>query len=92
MYFKAQTQRSNSNDASVIAEQSEGSQVISAEREESNQRCFARLNMTKIGSRELANAPSLNVVYFELVLRVVVEMRSSDTSFGLPMASTSLPV
>ena len=34
-----------------------------------------------------------NVAYFELVLRVVVvvEIRSS-TSFGLPIASTSLPV
>jgi hypothetical protein len=30
--------------------------------------------------------------YFELVLRVVVEMRSSPVSFGAPMASTSLPV
>jgi hypothetical protein len=30
--------------------------------------------------------------YFELVLRVVVEMRSSLVSFGAPMASTSLPV
>jgi hypothetical protein len=30
--------------------------------------------------------------YFELVLRVVVEMRSSPVSLGAPMASTSLPV
>jgi hypothetical protein len=37
-------------------------------------------------------APGIeNVAYFELVLRVVVEIRSS-TSFGLPIASTSLPV
>jgi hypothetical protein len=30
--------------------------------------------------------------YFELVLRVVVVTRSSQTSLGLPIASTSLPV
>jgi hypothetical protein len=30
--------------------------------------------------------------YLELVLRVVVEIRSSPVSFGSPMASTLLPV
>jgi len=37
-------------------------------------------------------AKGLKRYYFELVLRVVVEMRSSPVSFGSPMASTSLPV
>ena len=37
-------------------------------------------------------SPELERRYLELVLRVVVEMRSSPVSFGLPMASTSLPV
>ena len=57
-------------------------------------RCSALLNMTVIrGSSRLPNAlPRLNVAYLELVLRVVVEMRSSPVSFGLPIASTSLPV
>ena len=47
---------------------------------------FAPLRMTNDGSS------GLNVAYLELVLRVVVEMRSSPVSFGSPMASTSLPV
>jgi len=51
------------------------------------------LNMTSIDSRELADVRNrFTVVYFELVLRVVVVTRSSSVSFGLPMASTSLPV
>jgi len=33
-----------------------------------------------------------DVVYLELVLRVVVVTRSSPVSFRSPMASTSLPV
>jgi len=39
-----------------------------------------------------SNDKLLDIHYLELVLRVVVETRSSDTSFDLPMASTSLPV
>ena len=38
-------------------------------------------------------SPGIERRYLELVLRVVVvEIRSSPTSFGLPIASTSLPV
>ena len=37
--------------------------------------------------------PGIERRYLELVLRVVVvEIRSSPVSFGLPIASTSLPV
>ena len=57
-------------------------------------RCSVLLNMTVIrGSSRLPNAlPGIERRYFELVLRVVVVTRSSPVSFGLPMASTSLPV
>jgi len=53
----------------------------------------APLNMTwtRVAACWQMLSGSLNVVYFELVLGVVVEIRS-ETSFGLPMASTSLPV
>ena len=57
-------------------------------------RCSALLNMTVIrGFLAVAKrSPEIERRYFELVLRVVVEMRSSPVSFGLPIASTSLPV
>jgi len=58
-------------------------------------RCSAVLNMTVIrGSLRLPKrSPGIERRYLELVLRVVVvEIRSSETSFGLPIASTSLPV
>ena len=54
----------------------------------------ALLNMTvSRGFLAVAKAlPKIQRRYFELVRRVVVEMRSSPVSFGLPMESTSLPV
>jgi hypothetical protein len=59
-------------------------------------RCSAALNMTfaMLGA-VLEFKRSLELAtdsYFELVLRVVVEIRSSPASFGSPMASTALPV
>ena len=57
-------------------------------------RCSAPLNMTfpRVGACWQTLSGKWNLAYFELVLRVVVETRSSETSFGLPIASTSLPV
>ncbi len=52
----------------------------------------ALLNMTVIRDSSRLPRPGIQRPYFELVLRVVVEIRSSETSFGLPIASTSLPV
>ena len=60
-------------------------------------RCSAPLNMTFPAGQGAGRAGKRSpgggtLAYFELVLRVVVETRSSETSFGLPIASTSLPV
>jgi hypothetical protein len=58
---------------------------------------LASLLIPGLGERSAQDNKRLQLViegrrYFELVLRVVVEMRSSPVSFGAPMASTSLPV
>ena len=76
-----------------------------AECEESNQRCLTAWpqapHFVQRSAQHDSNpgflavakrSPELERRYFELVLRVVVEIRSSPVSFGLPIASTSLPV
>ena len=72
--------------ATVILSEAKNLRSFLVNAKSTDLRSFASLRMTD------DEAGKLERRYFELVLRVVVVTRSSEISFGLPIASTSLPV